>query len=159
MQCRRQGWGRRARLFRNAFADFSGISILTTEQGDALRLRVLIADDYPDAADSLATLLRLWGHDCDVACNGRSAARATEKQTYDVIIAELSLPGWSGLDLAEDVRRRLGHWPVLIALTGFSSPQLRRRASACGFDHFLVKPSDPDALRCLLEEVDRVPVG
>jgi two-component system CheB/CheR fusion protein len=132
---------------------------MTAHLGDAPRLRVLAVDNYRDAADSLAALLRLWGHECDVAYDGPAAVQAAEERSYDVIFAELSLPGFSGFYLAQRVRRGLGDCPVLIALTGFSSAEHREYAAECGYDHFLVKPGDPDRLRTLMEGVAQLPVG
>jgi two-component system CheB/CheR fusion protein len=112
-------------------------------------LHVVVADGYADAADSLALVLQVWEHEVRVARTGPEALEVARVYQPDVVLAELCLPGVSGLRLAQALRGRA----VLIALTGLSVPAYRRRARAAGFAHFLVKPVDPNDLYKLLQEV------
>jgi CheY-like chemotaxis protein len=114
-------------------------------------LRLLVVDDHRDSADSLALLLGLWGHRPRVAYDGRTALQMAREDPPDAILLDLGLPGRDGCGLADDLRRQEG-WAgaPLIAVTGFGDRVHRDRAQAAGFDHFLVKPVEPDSLRDLL---------
>jgi DNA-binding response OmpR family regulator len=108
-------------------------------------LRLLVVDDNRDAADSLAMLLEMWGHQPRVAYDGPAALREAEAEPPDAVLLDLGMPGLDGYDLAQDLRPA-----ALIAVTGFADSAHRDRADAAGFDHFFVKPVDLDALRGLL---------
>jgi DNA-binding response OmpR family regulator len=123
---------------------------MITKNG-ATRLHALVAADAPETADSLCMQLRHWGHDCDVAYGGDAALRACRERGYRVVIAEVALPRSAGFDLAEKISRAPGPRPLLIAVTRLTSPEYRRRANECGFDHCLVKPDDSGELRRLLD--------
>ena len=110
-------------------------------------LCILVADGYADAADSLALLLQLWGHEVRVARTGTDALEMARTCQPDVVLAESCLPGLSGLQLAEALRG----WALLIALTGLGPTAYRRQARDAGFEHFLVKPADLNALHGLLQ--------
>ena len=124
---------------------------MTSELGAAPRLRVLAADHFPDTADTMAALVRAWGHECDVAYDGDEALQAIEERWHDVILCDIAMPRTNGFDLAMNIRRRFGRLPLLIAVTGRVSLEDRLRAWQCGFDHFVTKPADPAQLRRLLE--------
>jgi hypothetical protein len=75
---------------------------LTTEEA----IRVLLVDDNKDAAESLALLLSLWGHDVEVAHDGTTALRAAEAQRPEVALLDIGLPGMDGYELADGCVRR-----------------------------------------------------
>jgi len=116
-------------------------------------LRVLIADDNRDAADTLAKLVRYWGHETATRYDGRTALDAALASPPDVAILDLAMPGLNGLVLAA---RLLAAIPpnriLLIAVTAFAGDQLRRPAMEAGFDQFHTKPCDPQQLRTVLAE-------
>jgi PAS domain S-box-containing protein len=111
--------------------------------------RVLVVDDNLDAAQSLATLLKLWGHEVTVAHDGAAALEAVRARASDVILLDIGLPGMSGLEVARQVRGNPER-PLLVALTGYGQEQDRRRSIAAGFDCHLVKPVDLRELRRLI---------
>ncbi|HKB00845.1 MAG TPA: response regulator [Gemmataceae bacterium] len=111
-------------------------------------LRLLVVDDNRDAADSLAMLLGLWGHEPRVAYDGQAALRAARAEPPDAVLLDLGMPGLDGYDLAGALRPA-----ALIAVTGYADPAHRERAAAAGFDHFFVKPVDLDALRVMLGDL------
>jgi len=115
-------------------------------------VRVLVVDDNPDAADSLAQLLRLSGYEVQTAGDGTSALRATESFRPEVALLDLGLPGMDGFELARRMRQ-LGPTKaaLLVAVTGYGREEDVREARAAGFDHHLVKPVDLAALRTLLD--------
>lgn len=116
-------------------------------------LRVLVADDNRDAADSLQRILRLYGHDVRVAYDGSAAVRLGEEFGPRVAILDIGMPGTNGYEVARTLRRRSGPQVTLVALTGWGQEADRRRASEAGFDFHLTKPVDPKALNELLARV------
>ncbi|MBX3467098.1 MAG: response regulator [Planctomycetes bacterium] len=108
-------------------------------EGRALRL--VVVDDNEDAAQLLAELLRLAGHDVTVAHDCARALAAVEERRPDVAILDLGLPVMDGWELAALIRARLGDAaPGLIALTGYGQEGDRARSAAAGFGSHLVKP-------------------
>jgi len=115
---------------------------------------VLVIEDNQDAAEGLATVLRLWGHEVWVAYDAAAALETAERTKPDVIISDLGLPGMDGYDFARQLRQRPAFGrAVLIAISGYGRDDDRRRALEAGFDHHLVKPPDLDALAALLGHV------
>src|SRR5450830_1817728 len=119
-------------------------------------LRILIADDNADAADSLNALLRLGGHDTRIAYDGAAALALAEAFAPDLAFLDLGMPVMDGLETA----RRLRALPAtrhatLVALTGWGAPEDRAKASTAGFDHHLLKPAVPAEVRALLAQVSR----
>jgi CheY-like chemotaxis protein len=112
---------------------------------------VLIVDDNRDAADGLATLLTLRGHDVRVAYDGQAALERLAEFTPQVVMLDIGLPGMNGYDVAGAIRGRLGHTPVLVAMTGYGQDEDKARAKAAGFDHHLTKPFDSAALEAILQ--------
>jgi CheY-like chemotaxis protein len=113
--------------------------------------KVLVVDDNADAADSLAVLLRLLGHEVRVAHDGPAALAAAAGGWPEVVLLDLGMPGMDGYEVA----RRLRADPatagaVIAALTGWGQDEDRRRSKEAGFDHHLVKPADLGALQQIL---------
>lgn len=116
-------------------------------------LRVLVVDDSRDAADSLAMMLNLLGHQARVAYDGSSALQLADRLKPQVALLDLSMPGMDGFDLAKALRQQSGSSSlVLVALTGYDLVDESRNQSA-GFIRHLVKPVDPDRLQRLLQEL------
>jgi len=119
-----------------------------SRQGPA---RVLIVDDNRDAADSLAMLLALDGHDVQVAYAGGEALDAVRDFQPSVVVLDLGLPDLNGFEVARRLRRDADRDRLrLIALTGWGQAEDRRRTLEAGFDHHLTKPVDPEQLHRLL---------
>jgi len=115
--------------------------------GGIPRMRVLVVDDLPDAADALAALLALLGCDVRVAYDGASAVEAAERFRPDVCLLDLVMPGMSGLEVAARVRAGAGARPVLlVATTALGAPDDLAMTAVAGFHHHLVKPVDTAAL-------------
>jgi CheY-like chemotaxis protein len=115
--------------------------------GDHAKVRVLIVDGYPDAADSMALLLRLWGYEVAAAYSGPTALDAAHAFRPDIVLTELRLPGADGFEVA----RRLRGQAVLVALTGMGLMAYLQGAQEAGLSHFFLKPVDPHQLRELLK--------
>jgi PAS domain S-box-containing protein len=114
-------------------------------------LRILVVDDNVDAAESLALLARLWGHQAQVAHDGPTALHLASTSRPDMVLLDIGLPGMDGYE----VGRRLRAEPalrdvILVAVTGYGQEEDRRRSREAGFDHHLTKPVQPDALQAFL---------
>jgi PAS domain S-box-containing protein len=113
--------------------------------------RVLVADDNKDAADALAMLLELAGHEVRVAHGGRAALSLAQTFRPDVALLDIGMPELNGYEVAKELRREpWGSRMCLIALTGWGQDEDRQRAKDAGFDRHLTKPVDTDTLEILL---------
>ena len=122
-------------------------------------LRVLVVEDNIDAAESLATLLRLWNHDVSVVHDGRLALEAAREQQPEVVLLDIGLPGLDGYQVARRLRDEIGlDHALLVAMTGYGQPEDRRRSQEAGIQYHFVKPVEPLVLRNLLAGA-ALPVG
>jgi len=113
--------------------------------------RILVVDDNVDAADGFAMFLRLKGHEVQVAHDGATALQLTPSVRPEIVFLDIGMPGMDGNEVARRLRRQPElNGLVLVALTGWGSPEDRRRTAEAGFDHHLVKPVEPKALDGLL---------
>ena len=115
-------------------------------------LNVLIIEDNHDGADSLAAVLRRYGHQVRVAYTGPAGVREALDDPPDAVLCDINLPGQSGLSIARRLTDGLPEKPLLIAITGVPGDELADRALRSGFDHYFVKPVDPAELCELLAE-------
>ena len=119
--------------------------------------RVLLIDDNVDAAESLAQLLMLSGHDARTASDGPEGLRVAEAFQPEVVFCDLGLPGMSGLEVARALRALpFGRGLVLAALTGYGQPGDREKTAQAGFDAHLVKPVDPAVIESFLDDYAEV---
>jgi CheY-like chemotaxis protein len=117
-------------------------------------LQVLVVEDNPDAAESMMMLLEVFGHGVRVAPDGESALEMASGEAPDLMLVDVGLPGIDGYEVARRVREAPAlRETTLIALTGFGRDEDRDRARAAGFDHHLLKPVDPDALRRMMARI------
>ncbi len=119
----------------------------------AERRKLLIVDDNRDAAESLAMLLEMAGHDVRVAHLGRTALACAQTFHPDVALLDIGMPDLSGYEVARGLREQ--PWAQrlqLIAITGWGQDEDRRRAAEAGFDTHLTKPIDPAQLERLIAE-------
>lgn len=118
---------------------------------DVVSRRVLIADDNRDAAESLAMLLRMEGHDVTVVHDGRDALAAFDKLLPEVAILDIGMPELDGFEVARQVRQHsLGRAVTLIAVTGWGQEKDKTQALAAGFNHHFTKPIAPEQLSRVL---------
>jgi CheY-like chemotaxis protein len=110
------------------------------------RLHVVIAEDNVDARDLLQFALEQLGHRVEPCEDGVSAIECAVVGKPDAMLIDLGLPGSDGYQVARAVRGALGEAIRLVALTGYGQPGDRERALAAGFDAFLVKPAEIDAV-------------
>ena len=113
--------------------------------------RILVVDDNPDSATSLAMLLQLTGNETHIAHDGLEAVDAAAAFRPDVVLLDIGLPKLNGYEAARRIREQpSGNKMVLVALTGWGQEEDRRKSSEAGFDGHLVKPVDYPALMELL---------
>jgi PAS domain S-box-containing protein len=126
----------------------------TSPSGSGMRL--LVVDDNGDAAESLAMLLRMRGHDVRVANDGHTALELAVAEVPDLVFLDIGMPGMDGCEVARRMRAQSTlRGVVLAALTGWGQLEDRRRTADAGFDHHLVKPIEPALLERLLAEARR----
>jgi PAS domain S-box-containing protein len=119
--------------------------------GNLPRRRILVVDDNADAAESLAALLTISGHETRMAHDGRTAFEEARQFQPDVIFLDIGMPMLDGHETAKLIREQpWGKEIVLVALTGWGQSEDRRRSKDAGFDHHLVKPANPDVVAKLL---------
>ena len=116
------------------------------------KLRILVVDDCLDLARTLAQLLTEWGYEVTIAADGPQALEAASVAQFDVAVLDLELPTMDGVEIAEKLLRLPGRASTrLVAMTGRSEDEWKRRVKEAGFDHFLVKPVPPSHLKDLLQ--------
>jgi PAS domain S-box-containing protein len=133
----------------------AGRGTVSANPPSPVAVRVVVADDNRDAADSLERILRLFGHDVRVAYDGAAAVALAEDFRPRVAVLDITMPGSNGYDVARKLRARHSEGITLVALTGWGQESDRKRALEAGFDYHLTKPVDPEALNCLLADVAR----
>jgi CheY-like chemotaxis protein len=132
----------------------------SAQQRPTMRYRVLVVDDNPDGADTLAMLLQVMGHDVDTAYDGEHAIEAAERMRPDVILLDIGMPKLDGYETCRRIRERPWAKAVfVVALTGWGQEEDRRRTEAVGFDRHMIKPVDPAALTSLLGSLALRPSG
>jgi CheY-like chemotaxis protein len=120
--------------------------------------RILLADDNRDAAESLAILLRLEGHEVRLAHDGDAALSVFAEHRPDVALLDIGMPRQNGYDVARQIRAAAnGDGVLLVAITGWAQDSDKARSRDAGFDHHLTKPIEPETLISLLK--DRATAG
>ncbi len=115
--------------------------------------RVLLVEDNQDAREALSTFLELEGHTVSVASDGETGFLMAMNNAYDMLICDIGLPGMDGIELMQRLRNEgRQKMPFAIALSGYGDALIRTRAKDAGFDRYLVKPADANALLRLLAE-------
>jgi PAS domain S-box-containing protein len=123
----------------------------------AVSLRILVADDNADAAETLAVLLEMEGHVVRVVADGEEAVETARRFQPDVALLDIGMPKLNGYEVASALRRADAARPVLVAITGWGQRDDLRRAADAGFDHHLVKPVDADKLLGLIGRIGHPP--
>jgi CheY-like chemotaxis protein len=125
---------------------------LRNHSGRETLRRIVLIDDNVDAAESLAMLLRLKGHEVHVAYDGQAGVSLVMKTDPDCVLVDIGLPGIDGYEVAKRLRSHDHNGMLLVALTGYGQSEDRRRSEQAGFDHHLVKPVSQEVLEDLLRE-------
>ncbi|HEY4590978.1 MAG TPA: ATP-binding protein [Thermoanaerobaculia bacterium] len=128
--------------------------------GPAGSRRVLVVDDNQDAAESLETLLVLWGHQARSAQDGPSALALVAEFQPEIILLDIGLPGMDGYEVARQIRALpAGRCALIVAVTGYGRSSDRLQSQEAGFDLHLVKPVQPEVLQELIASAKLAPSG
>ncbi|HEY6452389.1 MAG TPA: response regulator [Steroidobacteraceae bacterium] len=116
-------------------------------------IKVLVADDNRDAAESLGILLSISGYRVLVAHSGFEALELALREHPDVLILDIGMPVLSGYEVARGIRQQdWGKHALLLAISGWDQQRDRDASSAAGFDVHLSKPARPESVEELLAE-------
>ncbi len=130
--------------------------LVEARAADSGRLRILVADDNKDAAQTLAIMLRYEGHDVRTAHDGLEALAVGQLFAPELIFLDIGMPVMDGYQTARQIRERnWGRDVYLVALTGWGRDADREAALAQGFQHHLVKPALPEDLTAVLKDAMR----
>ncbi len=104
-------------------------------------LRIMLAEDDADAAESLQALLSGYGYEVHTVSDGRAALAAAFSLQPQVILLDIGLPEMNGYELARELCERMpDRRPLLVALSGYGQPEDLRRSREAGIDFHFVKP-------------------
>lgn len=123
------------------------------QDGPRTPLRVVVADDERDTVLTLMTLLEEEGYQVRGLFGGAEVSRAVRDFQPDAVLLDLSMPGKSGFQIAQEIRNSPGgELPLLIAISGrYKQGADRILSELAGFDHHVAKPYDLNALLRLLK--------
>ena len=111
-------------------------------------LRILVADDNRDNADSCCMLLQMSGHHVRAAYSGREALEIGADLAPHIVLLDIVMPEMSGYEAARAIRAtKWGEGVVLVAITGHSMVEDKRKALEAGFDYHFAKPVDIESLQ------------
>lgn len=126
------------------------------------RARILVVEDSDANQMVMIARLERMGCDCDAVGTGSDAVRLLSQRRYGLVLADLSLPDMSGLEMAASIRQignDAGRVPI-VAVTGDTHPRTRERCLAAGMNDYLAKPVDQDELTRVVERfVPRPPTA
>ena len=131
---------------------------IATARAGSARHRILVVDDYVDAAETMVILLDLSGHEARAAFGGQEALDLALSFRPDVVFLDIGLPGMNGYEVARRLRANPATATTqLIALTGWGTEDDIRKSKMAGFNAHLTKPVDPEAVDELLATL--LPLG
>jgi CheY-like chemotaxis protein len=115
---------------------------------------VLVVDDNVDAAQSLAMLLQILGHEVETVGDAVSTLARAPLFQPDLVLLDVGLPQMNGYDVARALRAQpFMREAMLVACTGYGQEEDRRRAREAGFDYHLVKPVHAEDLERILTQL------
>jgi CheY-like chemotaxis protein len=130
---------------------FPQVAPAQPESKPSVRRRILIADDNRAAAESLAMLLQMEGHDVQVTYDGQQALDTFSAMQPEIALLDIGMPRINGYEVARQMRRGAnGRSLTLIAVTGWGQDSDRAKATAAGFNYHFTKPVEVDRLTELL---------
>jgi two-component system response regulator HydG len=118
-------------------------------------IRILVVDDNPDMAETLADILELKGYTVHAAASGAEALEILQDQPVDILLTDVKMPGMNGLELYRETRKL---YPRLITIfmTAYSADELIQQGMAEGVKTILDKPLDMNFLVRLLSVYERI---
>jgi signal transduction histidine kinase/CheY-like chemotaxis protein len=116
-------------------------------------LRILLVEDHEDTRLIFRMILAQKGHSVESAASGEEALNLAGQQQFDLVISDLGLPDFSGIELMTVLRERYSLRGV--AVSGYGMDEDIRRSKSAGFDYHVTKPADPAKIERLLAQVMR----
>jgi CheY-like chemotaxis protein len=121
------------------------------------RRRILVVDDNDDALESVASLLRLAGHEVLTAGSGRQALEKAQSNRPEIILLDIGMPEMDGYEVVRRIRSQpWGQHIFIVALTGWGQKKDKQHAIEAGFNAHLTKPADAESIERLLMEQSMV---
>lgn len=118
---------------------------------DGFSRRVLIIEDNRDAREMFRMMLELAGHEVLEAEEGLAGLELLKATRPDVAVIDVGLPGLNGYEIARRFREEPdAEGVMLVALTGYGTPEAVERSRQAGFDHHLIKPVNAEALQGIM---------
>lgn len=128
------------------------LAIVEPTAREGRKLRILIADDNRDTAQTLAIMLRFDGHDVRTAYDGLEALATGQAFQPELVFLDIGMPVLDGYQTAKQIRERAwGQNVHLVALTGWSQETDRQKTMDNGFADHIVKPADPEQLKAVID--------
>jgi len=121
-------------------------------------LRIIIAEDDRDTVATMAAILEGAGHIVHPVFDGKDVLPTARFVRPDAVLLDISIPSMSGYAIAQTIRQTFteARRPLLVAISGkWKEPPDQLVAMQVGFDHYLVKPCDPQQVLALLEALQR----
>ena len=116
--------------------------------------RILVVDDNTDAAQSLAALMRIYGHDVQVAENGTQALQIAKEFHIEIAFLDIGMPNMNGYEVARSLRAIEELAAIqIVAVTGWGTDEDRARSKDAGFNSHLTKPVSPATVIKLIEDL------
>jgi CheY-like chemotaxis protein len=114
-------------------------------------LRILLAEDNPVNQRMAVLMLKKLGYKADSVANGREVLQALERQSYDLILMDVQMPGMDGMEATKEIRRL---WPSggprILALTAHTIAGDKEKCLEAGMDDYLCKPINLEDLKAAL---------
>lgn len=131
----------------NVKTDEQGLHVVSNELTEMplQNLRILLAEDVPDTAILVSTILEMAGAQIDVAENGQVALEKAQREKYDLLLMDIQMPIMDGYEAVSRLRKE-GFTIPIIALTAHALQDEKRRCLENGFDEHISKPIDKDTL-------------
>ena len=115
--------------------------------------RVLVVDDHPDAAGSLAQVIEMQGHQAVYLTDPTTVEHVVKDFEPHIVLLDITMPGIDGWTLGRKLRELEGGKTLkLVAVTALSHPEARAASRKAGFDAHLAKPIDPKMIPALLDQ-------
>jgi DNA-binding response OmpR family regulator len=119
---------------------------------DNSKKRILIIEDDEEMRSLLKDLIEEEGYEAESIENGNYAFTKVMVETFAVIITDVRMPGFSGLDILPGLKRLQPKTPVVV-ITAFGSEEIHHRALERGASAYLEKPIHLDELRALIHNI------
>jgi CheY-like chemotaxis protein len=123
-------------------------------QNSARHRWALVVDDVADVTEMLSVLMTYAGYEVSTASSAREAIALAQEHHFDLVISDIGMPEMNGYQLAEALRALPDYETVpMVAVTGYSMFDDRRRSLTSGFTEHVTKPIDPRSFLELIEQL------